>query len=138
MIVGLCHGVFDLFHFGHVRHLAAARKLCDRLIVSVTSDRFVNKGSDRPVFPLEHRIEVLRANRGVDDVIACDYPTAVPILETVMPRFYFKHIEYENSTHPGFVAEAAFCKQNGISIVFTEQDKGSSSDALHRFAMSLR
>src|SRR6266849_8277037 len=44
------HGTFDLLHLGHVRHLEAARKLGDVLIVTVTADRFVNKGPGRPVF----------------------------------------------------------------------------------------
>ena len=34
------HGTFDLLHLGHVRHLEAARKLGDVLIVTVTADRF--------------------------------------------------------------------------------------------------
>src|ERR1700692_1111436 len=38
------HGTFDLLHLGHVRHLEAARKLGDLLVVTVTADRFVNKG----------------------------------------------------------------------------------------------
>lgn len=138
MIVGLCHGVFDLVHFGHVRHLNAAAAKCDRLVVSVTADQYVNKGPSRPVFPIEHRLEMLRAIGVVDEVVACDYPNAVPILQAVKPQLYFKHIEYQNSTHPGFVAEAAYCRENGISLVFTEADKGSSSEALRRFAMSLR
>src|SRR6204780_1424512 len=48
-----CHGTFDLLHLGHVRHLEAARKLGDVLIVTVTADRFVNKGPGRPVFNAE-------------------------------------------------------------------------------------
>src|SRR5262249_41140324 len=42
------HGTFDLLHLGHVRHLEAACKLGDVLIVTVTADRFVNKGPGRP------------------------------------------------------------------------------------------
>src|SRR6202047_4326744 len=38
------HGTFDLLHLGHVRHLEAARKLGDVLIVTVTAGRFVNTG----------------------------------------------------------------------------------------------
>jgi cytidyltransferase-like protein len=44
------HGTFDLLHVGHVRHLEAARSLGDVLVVTVTADRFVNKGPGRPVF----------------------------------------------------------------------------------------
>ena len=53
------HGTFDLLHLGHVRHLEAARKLGDVLIVTVTADRFVNKGPGRPVFNAELRAEML-------------------------------------------------------------------------------
>ncbi|MFH0767122.1 MAG: adenylyltransferase/cytidyltransferase family protein, partial [Bacillota bacterium] len=46
-IVGLCHGGFDLTHPGHVKHFDMAKKLCDVLFVSITSDKFVSerKGS---------------------------------------------------------------------------------------------
>ena len=48
-IVVQAHGTFDLLHLGHVRHLEAARKLGDVLVVTVTADHFVNKGPGRPV-----------------------------------------------------------------------------------------
>jgi len=44
------HGTFDLLHIGHVRHLEAARKLGDVLVVTLTANQFVNKGPGRPVF----------------------------------------------------------------------------------------
>ena len=43
------HGTFDLLHVGHVRHLEAAREFGDILVVTLTADRFVNKGPGRPV-----------------------------------------------------------------------------------------
>ena len=46
----LCHGVFDLLHAGHLMHLAAARRQGDFLVVTVTPDRFVNKGPGRPAY----------------------------------------------------------------------------------------
>ena len=48
--VVLCHGVFDLLHLGHIRHFEEAKKLGDYLIVSVTPNKFVEKGPGRPVF----------------------------------------------------------------------------------------
>ena len=45
-----CHGVFDLIHPGHIRHLAAAKKEGDVLMVTVTADPFVRKGPGRPIF----------------------------------------------------------------------------------------
>ena len=45
-----CHGCFDLLHIGHIKHLQAARRMGDVLIVTMTPDRYVNKGPGRPVF----------------------------------------------------------------------------------------
>src|SRR6516165_10906993 len=66
------HGTFDLLHLGHVRHLEAARKLGDVLIVTVTADRFVNKGPGRPVFNGELRAEMLATLEYVDWVAIND------------------------------------------------------------------
>jgi len=41
--VGLCHGGYDLLHPGHIKHLQSAKKFCDVLFVSITSDKFVTK-----------------------------------------------------------------------------------------------
>ena len=48
-IVGMCHGVFDVVHYGHLKHFETAKKKVDKLVVSVTSDEFVNKGPDKPI-----------------------------------------------------------------------------------------
>ena len=39
----MCHGVFDLLHLGHINHFQRAKSFGDILVVSLTSDRFVNK-----------------------------------------------------------------------------------------------
>ena len=56
--VVLAHGVFDILHVGHKRHLDIGKRHGDLLIVTLTTDKFVNKGPDRPVFS-----EKLRAAR---------------------------------------------------------------------------
>ena len=53
----LCHGVFDLVHIGHIEHFQEAKNYADILIVSVTSDKFVNKGPGRPFFSIEKRLK---------------------------------------------------------------------------------
>ena len=64
--VVLAHGVFDLVHLGHVRHLETAKKEGDILIVTITPDEFVNKGPGRPVFNANLRSEMLAALQCVD------------------------------------------------------------------------
>ena len=45
-----CHGVYDMLHHGHFLHLYKAQEMGDIIIVTVTSDQFVNKGPKRPYF----------------------------------------------------------------------------------------
>ncbi len=78
-----CHGVFDLLHIGHVRHFEQARKFGDVLVVTLTPDRFVNKGVGRPAFPEQLRAEFLAAITSVDYVAVNSWPTAV---ETIKPH----------------------------------------------------
>ena len=62
----LCHGVFDLLHIGHIKHFNEAKNLGDILIVTVTPDKYVNKGPNRPIFPLAARMESISALKDVD------------------------------------------------------------------------
>ena len=54
--VVLCHGVFDLLHYGHIEHLEEAKKQGDILVVSVTAAKYVNKGPGRPYFDDRQRM----------------------------------------------------------------------------------
>src|ERR1700680_3348397 len=84
------HGTFDLLHLGHVRHLEAARRLGDLLVVTVTADRFVNKGPGRPVFNAELRAEMLATLEYVDWVAVNDAADAVSAIERIRPSIYIK------------------------------------------------
>src|SRR5215813_5368378 len=84
------HGTFDLLHLGHVRHLEAACKLGDVLIVTVTADRFVNKGPGRPVFGEVLRAEMLVNLANVDWVGINESPDAVSAIEAIRPSIYVK------------------------------------------------
>ena len=53
----LCHGVFDLVHFGHIKHFESAKSKCDYLFVSITSDEYIKKGPMRPVHKNNERIK---------------------------------------------------------------------------------
>ena len=59
---GLCSGVFDCLHVGHIELLKKARSMCDYLIVMISSDQIVKriKGKD-PVFPCDQRKKILEA-----------------------------------------------------------------------------
>src|SRR5712671_2772276 len=90
-----CHGVFDLLHIGHIKHLEAARQLGDALVVTLTPDRFVNKGPHRPPFPERLRAEALASLVCVDYVAINEWPTAVETIELLKPNLFVKGIVRE-------------------------------------------
>ena len=89
-----CHGTFDLVHPGHVIHFEEAKNLGDILIVTITSDEFVNKGPGRPFFNNQLRIKSVASLSIVDWVVIIPYPTAVEAIKCVKPDIYCKGIEY--------------------------------------------
>jgi rfaE bifunctional protein kinase chain/domain/rfaE bifunctional protein nucleotidyltransferase chain/domain len=92
----LCHGVFDLFHVGHIRHLKYAKKQGDILIVSLTADNFVNKGPGKPIFKENLRTELISAISFVDYVIISNSENAIDVIRLIKPKIYCKGIEYKD------------------------------------------
>src|SRR5258705_13061734 len=90
----LAHGVFDILHVGHKRHLDIGKRHADLLIVTLTTDKFVNKGPDRPVFAEKLRAEMVAALECVDYVAISPNPGAEDVLEIVKPSYYLKGSEY--------------------------------------------
>ncbi len=123
----LCHGCFDLFHFGHVRHLQEARALGDTLVVLVTADRYVGKGPGRPAFPAERRAEVLEAMACVDHVFVNEWDTGVRAIELLEPQFFVKGEEAKTNPTPGMLAELAAITRCGGQIHYTEGVHSSST-----------
>jgi D-beta-D-heptose 7-phosphate kinase/D-beta-D-heptose 1-phosphate adenosyltransferase len=66
--VVLAEGVFDLLRASHVRSLARARSLGERLVVAVLDDRMAGRelGAGRPLVPQSDRARVCAALRAVD------------------------------------------------------------------------
>ena len=69
----LCHGVFDLMHIGHIKYFQEAKEMGDVLVVTITPDRFVNKGPKRPVFNENLRAEAIAALNMVDYILEVLY-----------------------------------------------------------------
>ena len=66
----LTYGTFDLFHIGHLNLLKRARELGDKLVVAVSTDEFNATKGKTTLMPFEHRVELVRSVRFVDEVIA--------------------------------------------------------------------
>ena len=95
-VVALSHGVFDLIHHGHLRHFEEIKKKSDILIVSVTSDRFVKKGANRPYFSIKDRLYTLSKLENIDYVIESDSLSSLNVIKKIKPDFYCKGPDYKN------------------------------------------
>jgi rfaE bifunctional protein nucleotidyltransferase chain/domain len=130
-----CHGVFDLLHIGHVRHFEQARALGDVLVVTLTPDRFVNKGIGRPAFPETLRAEFLASLGCVDYVAINRWPSAVETIQLLKPAVFAKGSEFRGLADTiGHVArEAEAVRGVGGEIVFTEDIVYSSSGLINQY-----
>jgi len=131
-----CHGVFDLVHPGHIRHLAAAKREGDILVVTLTPDRFVNKGPGRPVFTEQLRAESLAALQCVDFVAINEWATAIETIQILKPDVYVKgsdYIDREKDVSGKINDEEAKVIEMGGRIHFTDDITFSSSALLNNY-----
>ena len=130
----LCHGTYDLMHVGHIKHLEAARQLGDRLLVTLTADKFVNKGPGRPVFTQALRAESIASLQCVDGVAINLADTAVNVIDAIRPDVYVKGSDYSNSKDDvtgNIRREQDAVEHNGGRIHFTQEVTFSSSALLN-------
>lgn len=91
-----CHGTFDLIHPGHIAHFEEAKALGDVLVVTITGEKFVNKGPGRPYFNDQLRSRWLAALACVDHVVVIPFAAAVEAIRCVRAQYYCKGREYAN------------------------------------------
>jgi rfaE bifunctional protein nucleotidyltransferase chain/domain len=130
-----CHGVFDVLHLGHIRHLEVGERAGDILIVTITGDQYVNKGPGRPFFTELLRAEMLASLECVDYVGINQASSAEPALETIRPSIYVKGGEYEDAAKDitgKIVAEQEAVERHGGSVLFTHDITFSSSSLINR------
>ena len=93
----MTNGCFDILHPGHVSYLRNAKKLGDRLIVAVNSDASVSrlKGPERPINPLNHRMDVLAGLESVDWVVPFSEDTPQRLISKLLPDVLVKGGDYK-------------------------------------------
>lgn len=127
----MCHGVFDVVHPGHVRHLIYAKGKADVLIASITADRHISKGNYRPHVPQDLRALNLAAFEMIDYVVIDPNATPIENLKVIRPDFLAKGYEYgANGMPPRTAEEALTVEAYGGEIVFTPGDIVYSSSSL--------
>lgn len=133
--ITLCHGTFDLLHIGHVRHFQQAKRTGDILIVTITADKFVVKGPERPYFTQNLRVEMIASLMNIDYVGIVNDFSALPSIESIKPNVYVKGSDYKNQDDDitGKIKhEIKLVKKNGGKLFISDDIVFSSSNLLNK------
>ena len=125
--VVLSHGTFDCLHAGHLEHFRQAKALGDWLIVTITADKFVNKGPGRPFLSQDKRAENIAAIDFVDFVAVIEDATAIPAIKAIRPDIFCRGKEYESNSSPTWLKEKIEALASGAQIKYTSGFVDSSS-----------
>lgn len=130
-----CHGVFDILHAGHISYFESAKKHGDILIVTITDDKYVNKGPGRPFFKSAQRLDVLSAIKIIDFVYINKDEDAIELIKIIKPHFYVKGPDYKNLNNDvtrKIKHEKKITEKFAGKVVFTNDETFSSSNVLNK------
>jgi D-beta-D-heptose 7-phosphate kinase/D-beta-D-heptose 1-phosphate adenosyltransferase len=122
------NGCFDLMHAGHALHLHEARRLGNRLLIGLNSDRSIRglKGSGRPIQNEQDRAILLASLAAVDAVVIFDEPTPLQLVLAIRPDVMVKGNDYAKAD----IAGAAEIESWGGKVVTLPLVAGGSSSAI--------
>ena len=138
--IGLCHGVFDLLHNGHLLHFEAAKKKCDYLFVSITSDEYVDKGPNRPIHNNNERVHLLQSLKFVDNAFIAKGKSATESINLIEPDYYFKGNDYKDNfldKTKKILQEIKAVKKNKGKTIYTNEKAMSSSKIINQLGIAL-
>jgi rfaE bifunctional protein nucleotidyltransferase chain/domain len=129
------NGSFDLLHAGHLFIIHEASKLADRLLLALNSDQSIRlyKSPDRPIVPLQYRLEMLAALEFVDFITWFDELDPRAFLEKVKPDVHVNGAEYGDNC-----IEAEVVKKNGGKIHLVKRIPSLSTSSLIEKIRSLQ
>ena len=132
--IATLNGSFDLMHAGHLQIIYEASQAADVLIVALNTDRSIQsyKSPDRPIIPLEYRLQMMSALEFVDFVTWFDELDPRKILDVIKPDVHINGAEYGTAC-----IEAETVKKNGGRIQIVELVPGLSTSQILKKIASL-
>lgn len=122
------NGCFDLLHSGHIHLFREAKNKGDIFIVAVNDDASIKKikGTSRPIFPLEERVEILGAIEEIDYLTSFSEETPQKIIAQLLPDVLVKGGDWK----PEEVVGKKEVEEMGGEVVIIPYLKGSSSSEI--------
>lgn len=123
---GLIFGTFSPLHYGHIRLMKNAKKLCEILIVCTESDDIIREEKEVAPFSNERdRAEDIRGIKYVDEVFIRGVERdRAEIVRMVRPDVLFLGSDWKNKDWVG--------KNLGVPIEYLPRTKGISSTFLRQ------
>ena len=134
--ITLVHGTFDFFHYGHFLHLKKSSSYGDILIVSLTADKFVQKGPGRPFYNEKIRLNYIKNFDFVNYILIANYPTAIEVINALKPNIYVKgsdYFDFKKDHTKQIVNEVKMLKKNNGKFITTNEKTFSASHLLNIF-----
>lgn len=125
--IATLNGSFDLLHAGHLHMLYEASKAADTLIVALNTDRSIQeyKSCERPIIPLNYRLQMMAALGFVDYVTWFDETNPCKLLAKIKPDVHVNGAEYGENC-----IEAKTVKKNGGQIKIVSLVPGLSTSQI--------
>lgn len=132
--IGSLNGSFDLMHAGHLQIIFEASQVADVLIVALNSDASIKayKNPDRPIIPLNYRLQLMAALQFVDYVTWFEETTPCSLLSMIKPDVHVNGAEYGKEC-----IEAETVKRYGGHIHIVELVPGLSTSQILKKITSL-
>ena len=125
--IATLNGSFDLLHAGHLHIIFEASQVADILIVALNSDASIKKykSPDRPLIPLEYRLQMMSALAFVDYVTWFEETDPIALLGIIKPDVHVNGAEYGQNC-----IEADVVKGNGGKIHIVQLVPGLSTSSI--------
>jgi len=130
--IATLNGSFDLIHAGHLHIIYEASQQADILIIALNSDHSVKKykSGDRPLIPLEQRLQMVAALEFVDYATWFEEVDPIALLSIIKPDVHVNGSEYGKNC-----LESEIVQKNGGRIHIVSLIPGlSTSQLILRFA----
>ena len=117
-------GVFDFFHYGHLKLLERCKNMGDYLVVAVQIESEIrkNKPNTNIMYTTEQRKEMVMSIKYVDEVV--EYGQ----IDEDITKFEFDiFVVGGDQRHKGFENAIEWCEKNGKKVVRLERTPGICS-----------
>lgn len=120
----LTFGVFDYFHYGHLKLLERCKNLGDYLIVAVQKDEEIHKTKPNAVvlYNLSQRMEMIGALKCVDEVVPY-----TQVEDTIKTLNFDLLVVGPDQNHAGILHGIEWAKAHGKKVVVLPRTPNISS-----------